>query len=141
METPTRRFDPAASGAVPGLAERARALEPLGWTGRRAEWIALACAHGGIFTRMQWTSFLDCHHEKVRRAVGKLVAQGVAIEEKPPGIKGIGRICRIHGRKVYRALGMGDRRRRRITSPEVQMRRLLALDYVLESNIPACPGW
>ena len=22
-----------------------------GWTGRRAEWIALACLHGGVFTR------------------------------------------------------------------------------------------
>lgn len=132
METPTQRFDPAASGTVPGLAERARALEPLGWTGRRAEWIALACFHGGVFTRAQWTSFLGCHHEKVRRAVGKLAAQGVAVEEKPPGIDGIGRICRIHGRKVYQALGMGSRRRRRITSPEVLMRRLLALDYGLE---------
>ena len=132
METPKQRFDPAASGTVPGIAERAKALEPLGWTRRRAEWIALACAHGGIFTRAQWTGFFGCHHEKVRRAVGKLVAQGVAVEEKPSGIDGIGHICRIHGRKVYRALGMGDRRRRRITSPEVLMRRLLALDYVLE---------
>ena len=132
METPKQRFDPAASGAVPRLMERAEALKPLGWTGRRAEWIALACAHGGIFTRAQWTGFLDCHHEKVRRAVGKLVAQGVAVEEKPPGIDGIGRICRIHGRKIYRALGMGNRRRRRITSPAVMMRRLLALDFVLE---------
>ncbi|MDE0241436.1 MAG: hypothetical protein OXQ84_14805 [bacterium] len=103
----------------------------MGWTGHRAEWIALACFHGGVFTRAQWTGFLGCHHKKVGRAVRKLVAQGVAVEEKPPGIKGIGRICRIHGRKVYKALGTGDRRRR-ITSPEVLMRRLLALDYLLE---------
>ena len=132
METPQQRFDPVASGAVPRLVERAEALKPLGWMGRRAEWIALACSTGGIFTRAQWTSFLGCHHEKVRRAVGKLVAQGVAVEEKPPGIDGIGRTCRIHGRKVYQALGMGTRRRRRVTSPEVLMRRLLALDFVLE---------
>ena len=134
METPKQRFDPAVGGAVPvpRLKERARALEPLGWTGRRAEWIALACFNGGVFTRAQWTSFLGCHHEKVGRAVRKLVAQGVASEEKPPGIKGIGRICRIHGRGIYKALGTGDRRRRRITSGEVLMRRLLALDYVLE---------
>ena len=132
METPTQRFDPVPSGLVPSLRERASTLEPLGWRGRRAEWIALACCHGGVFTRAQWTSFLGCHHEKVGRAVRRLVAQGVAIEEKPPGIKGIGRICRIHGRPIYRALGLGDRRRRRITSPEVTMRRLLGLDYVLE---------
>ena len=115
------------------LKERAKALEPFGWTGRRAEWIALACFHGGVFTRAQWTDFLGCHHEKVRRAVRCLVAQGVAAEENPPGgITGIGRICRIHGRRIYRALGAGDRCRRRITSTEVLMRRLLSLDYVLE---------
>ncbi|MYH48160.1 MAG: hypothetical protein F4151_01170 [Gammaproteobacteria bacterium] len=57
-------------------------MKPFGWKGRRAEWIALACCHGGVFTRVQWTSFLGSHHEKVGRAVRKLVAQGVAIEEK-----------------------------------------------------------
>ena len=71
-----------------------------------------------MFTRAQWTSFLGCHHEKVRRAVRALVAQGVAVEEDPPGIDGIGRVCRIHAR--------------RITSTEVLMRRLLSLDYVLD---------
>ena len=52
--------------------------------------------------------------------------------ENPPGIAGIGRVCRIHRRGIYRALGAGDRRRRRITSREVLMRRLLAFDYVLD---------
>ncbi len=132
METPKWQVNPAASGAAAGLRERAKALEPLGWAGRRAEWIALACFHGGVFTRQQSRSFLGRHHEEVGRAVRKLVAQGVAIEERPPGINGIGRICRIHGRRIYKALGVGDHRRRRITSPEVMMRRLLALDYVLE---------
>ena len=132
MEKAKQRFDPEVGGAVSSFKERASALEPLGWKGRRAEWIALACCHGGVFTRAQWAGFLRCHHEKVGRAVRKLVAQGVAIEEKPPGIKGIGQICRIHGRPIYRALGLGDRRRRRITSPQVTMRRLLGLDYVLE---------
>ena len=84
--------------------------------------------------------FLGCHHEKVGRAVRKLIAQGVAIEEKPPGISGIGRICRIHGRRIYKALGAGNHRRRRITPPEVMMRRLLALDYMLEhSRLPWLP--
>ncbi len=122
------------------LRGREKALERFGWTGRRAEWIALACLHGGVFTRAQWTSFLGCHHEKVRRAVRALVAQGVAVEEDPPGIDGIGRVCRIHARRIYRALGAGNRRRRRITSTEVLMRRLLSLDYVLDhSRLPWLP--
>ena len=140
METPKRQFNPAASAAIAHLKERAKALEPFGWTGRRAHWIALACFHGGVFTRAQWTSFLGCHHEKVRRAVHTLVAQGVAVEEKPPRIDGISRVCRIHVRAIYTALGAGDRRRRRVTSREVLMRRILSLDYVLEHpHLPWLP--
>ncbi len=54
-------------------------------------------------------------------------------------IPGIGRVCRIHARRIYRALGAGNRRRR-ITSTEVLMRRLLSLDYVLDhSRLPWLP--
>ena len=50
----------------------------------------------------------------------------MAVEEDPPGIDGIGRVCRIHAR--------------RITSTEVLMRRLLSLDYVLDhSRLPWLP--
>ena len=48
-----------------------------GWTGRRAEWIALACLHGGVFTRAQWTSFLG---HGVRRLAGRHEAQRRAVE-------------------------------------------------------------
>ena len=42
------------------LRGRERALEPLGWTGREAEWIALVCLHSGVFIRPQFCdSFLD----------------------------------------------------------------------------------
>ena len=94
----------------------------------------MACLHGGVFTGAHWTSFLGCHPEKVRRAVLALVAQGLAVEETPAaGIHGIGRVCRINARRAYRALGAEEFfRRRRITSTDVLMRRLLALDYVLE---------
>ena len=94
----------------------------------------MACLHGGVFTRAQWTGFLGCHPEKVRRAVLALVAQGLVVEEAPAdGIHGIGRVCRIRASKVYRAIGAGEFfRRRRITSRDVLMRRLLSLDYVLE---------
>ena len=140
MKTLKQQFNSAASGAIVHLRGRERALEGFGWAGRQAEWIALACLHGGVFTRTQWTSFLGCHHEKVRRAVRALVAQGVAVEEDPPGIDGIGRVCRIHASRIYRALGAGNRRRRRITSTEVLMRRLLSLDYVLDhSRLPWLP--
>ena len=41
------------------LREREKALEPLGWTGREAEWIALVCLHSGVFTRAQFCFYFD----------------------------------------------------------------------------------
>ena len=75
-------------------------MSPSAGLARRAEWIALACLHGGVFTRAQGKAFLRCHHEKVRRVVRKLVAQGVAVEENPSSLGGFGRVCRVHGRKI-----------------------------------------
>ena len=85
-----------------------------------------------MFIRAQWSRFLDAHPEQVRRGVHALIAQGAATEETVPGIKGIGRVCRIFSRRIYRALGAEDIRHRRSASEAVLMRRLLSLDYVLE---------
>ena len=65
----------------------------------------------------------------------------MAVEEAPAGIRRIGRVCRIRARGVYRALGAEEFFRRRwITSRGVLMRRLLALDYVLEHpHLPWLP--
>ena len=92
------------------LQGREQALESFGWTGRRAKWIALACLHSSVFTRAQWTRFLGCHTEKVRRAVHALIAQRVAAEENVPGITGISRVCRIYGRGIYTGRTRANRR-------------------------------
>ncbi|MDE2979834.1 MAG: hypothetical protein OXU74_01445 [Gemmatimonadota bacterium] len=114
------------------LKRREPALGSLGWTGRNAEWIALVCLHSGVFTRAQATRFLNTHHERARRLVLALIRQGLAAEETVPGIRGIGRVCRIYARGLYRALGAEHIRHRRTASPEVLLRRLLSLDYVIE---------
>ena len=114
------------------LQGREQALEPFGWTGRRAKWIALACLHSGACTRAQATRFLDTHHERARRLVHALIAHGSAAEETVPRVRGIGRVCRIYARSLYRALGAEHIRHRRTASPDVLMRRLLSLDYVIE---------
>ena len=122
------------------LQGREAALEPFGWTGRQAEWIALVCLHSGVFTRTQATRFLDTHHERARRLVHALIAQGLAAEETVPGVRGIGRVCRIFSRGLYRALGAEHIRHRRTASADVLMRRLLSLDYVIEhSGLPWLP--
>ena len=114
------------------LRGREQALEPFGWKERKAEWIALACLHSGAFTRAQATRFLDTHHERARRLVHALIAHGLVAEETVPRVRGIGRVCRIFSRGLYRALGAEHIRHRRTASPGVLMRRLLSLDYVIE---------
>ena len=54
-----------------------------------------------------------------------------------PRVRGIGRVCRIYARSLYRALGAEHIRYRRTASPGVLMRHLLSLDYVLDhSRLP-----
>ena len=140
METLEQQFNSRASGMVAHLRGRGNALGPFGWTGRRAEWIALVCLHSGLFTRAQATRFLDTHHERARGMVHALIAQSLAAEEPVPGIRRIGRVCRIYARSLYRALGAEHIRHRRMASPEVLMRRLLSLDYVIEhADLPWLP--
>ena len=122
------------------LKGREKVLEAFGWSGRKAEWIALVCLHSGVFTRRQATRFLDTHHDRARRMVHALIAQGLAAEETVPGIRGIGRVCRIYARRLYRAFGAEHIRHRRAASPQVLMRRLLSLDYVIEHlDLPWLP--
>jgi len=122
------------------LKGREKELEEFGWTGRHAGWIALVCLHSGVFTRAQAMRFLDAHPEQARRVVHALIARGLAAEETVPGVRGIGRVCRIFSRRVYRALGAEHVRHRRDASNEVLMRRLLSLDYVIEhADLPWLP--
>ena len=122
------------------LQARAEALKPFGWKGRKAEWIALVCLHSGVFTRTQATAFLNTHHERARRMVHALIAQGLAAEETVPRVRGIGRVCRIYARSIYRALGAEHIRHRRTASPVVLMRRLLSLEHVIEHpDLPWLP--
>ena len=111
---------------------REAALEPFGWTGRQAEWIALVCLHSGVFTRTQATRFLDTHHERVRRA---------SPPRRPCRAFGGSAACAGSSPGVYdRALGAEHIRHRRTASPGVLMRRLLSLDYVIEhTGLPWLP--
>ncbi len=122
------------------LKGREKALGDFGWAGRKAEWIALVCLHSGVFTRRQAGRHLDVHHEQVRRLVHTLISRGLAAEETVPGVHGIGRVCRIYSRRLYRSFGAEHIRHRRAASPRVLMRRLLSLDYVIEhADLPWLP--
>ena len=120
------------------LQGREKALEPFGWTGHEAEWIALVCLHSGVFTRAQFCFHLSTSRMRALRFVRLLVSQGIAAEIPIPdrdNRRPAGRppyICRISNRQIYQALGAENTRPGKTASPEILMRGLLSLDYVLE---------
>ena len=114
------------------LRGRERALEPLGWTGREAEWIALVCLHSGVFTRPQFCHYFDTQRMTASRFVKALVERREGVESDHVMFHGGGRTCRISSKGIYRALGVENIRHRRKAGTPVVMRRLLSLDFVLE---------
>ena len=127
---------PTAVALIDHLKGREKALEPLGLTGRRAEWIALASLHGGVFTRSQLSTWFGIDRFKTLRFVQTLTRRRLAAEEMVGDLK----VCRICARGIYRALGAEGVRTRRITSTEVIMRRVLSFDYVIEHpDLPWLP--
>ena len=115
------------------LRGREKALEPLGWRGRKAEWIALVCLHSGVFTRAQFCHYFgNAHRWTAGRFVQALMARKAAVESEGPVLNGGGKTCRISSKLIYQALGVENIRHRRKAGLPVIMRRLLSLDYVLE---------
>ena len=114
------------------LRGRDRKLEPLGWTGREAEWIALVCLHSGVFIRPQFCHYFEARRNAAHRIVRTLVERREAVESDHVTFNGGGRTCRISGKAIYRALGVENIRHRRKANWSVVMRRLLSLDFVLE---------
>ena len=114
------------------LRGREKALEPLGWSGPEAEWIALVCLHSGIFTRSQFCHYFDTRPNRAHRFVKDLIKRALAVESNTLIFNGGARACQISSKPIYRALGVENIRHRRKASPAVVMRRLLSLDYVLE---------
>ena len=118
---------------VPTLQDRARVLEPLGWSGRKAEWIALVALHTGVFTRSQWCHFFaGAHPEQARRFVRALIDKKLAIEDDRLMLPGGARAVLLTGKAPYRALGDVRHRRAKDATTHILMRRLLSLDYLIE---------
>ena len=114
------------------LRGRDRKLEPLGWTGPDAEWIALVCLHSGVFTRAQFCDYFGVWRSGAQRFVRTLVDRRMAVEGEWPLLNGRAKTCRISSNAIYRALGVENIRHRRKAGKPVVMRRLLSLDFVLE---------
>ena len=111
------------------LGDRADALMRSGWTRREAEWLALVCLHSGVFLRSQYLAFIGRTNPALANRFVRRCRKH-AVEQPWNGSRL--RICRIAARRIYRAIGAEHVRHRRPAAPEIVLRRLLSLDYVLE---------
>ncbi len=115
------------------LKGREKALEEqFGFKPAQAEWIALVALHSGVFLRAQYGRFVgeggSTGRSLARRLVESLVERGLASDRD---LDGLGRMCHVRSRLIYRALGAENIRHRREASRAAMLGRLLALDCVL----------
>ena len=85
--------------------------------------------HSLVFLRSQYLAFIGrtnpaLAHRFIRRC------RKHAVEQPWNGSRL--RLCRIAARRIYRVLGVEHIRHRRAAAPEIVLRRLLSLDYLLE---------
>ena len=67
------------------LRGRDRKLEPLGWTGPDAEWIALVCLHSGVFIRGQFCDYFGAGRPQAFRFVRSLIQRREAVDVRGNG--------------------------------------------------------
>ena len=114
------------------LQGREKAIQELGFKAEDAEWIALVALHSGVFLRSQYGRFVGGEGGAVRKRALRLAAdlrrRGLAVDSD---VSGVGRVCHLTSRTVYRALGAEHIRHRREAAAGTLLRRLLSLDSVL----------
>ena len=132
---PSRTVTAATTPALPlTFGESAATLRGLGWPAREADWLALVCLHSGVFTRSQYQARYGLSKQTASRFARTLLKAGIARETRLPDRRAYRptTICHVRARALYRTLGNENARHRRSASPEITLRRLLSLDYVLE---------
>ena len=117
---------------IPHLAQRAAALEPLGWSGADAEWLTLVCLHSGVFTRAQYSYRFDVAPDVAHRFMRRLVAAELATERPHRELRTTARVCHVSAHGLYQTLGVPHIRYRQSGTDAVLFRRLLSLDVVIE---------
>ena len=100
------RFGERRVAMIEHLHDREKALEPFGWKGREAEWVALVCLHSGMFTRSQFCFFFDnARRKRAWRFVHTLVERGLGVEDERAIFPGGAKAVRISNKGLYRTLG------------------------------------
>lgn len=112
------------------LAERAQALEPLGFTARQARFLATVALHSGYCLRRQYAAFAGVRNAKnVCAFLDSLVARRWADRFTRRADRG--HVYHLHTRALYRLIGQDNSRHRRRGSAALVARKLMVLDFVL----------
>jgi len=110
--------------------DRARALEPFGFTPRQARFLATVALHSGYCLRRQYVAFAGVRYGKnVRDFLDALVDRQLA--ERFSVRADRGHVYHLNSRTLYRAIGQTDNRNRRDASAALMARRVMVLDFVL----------
>ncbi len=94
-----------------------------------AQWIAVTALHAGCFLRQQYCDFFQRSPVSAKKFAEGMANQRLVVELP---VDGLGLLCRVTNKAVYRAVGAEDSRHRRLAGWPYMYRRLLSLDYVLD---------
>ena len=108
-------------------------------TGRRAEWIALASLHGGVFTRSQLSAWL-----RFNRFKDAATQRGIALEKQirrrtSRGLMRRGRTWRTRGPRWSAGHASASKRPMRRVEPERPRMRRTGLSDAANAGEPAYP--
>jgi len=112
------------------LDDRVLALAPLGFSERQTRFLVTVAVHSGFCLRRHYSAFSGVKHgQGVRDFFDRLVRRRLARRVQMRRDRGW--VYHLHATSLYRAIGQGDNRNRRHTSPALIARKLMLLDFVL----------
>src|SRR5215472_14493223 len=112
------------------FAERAALVRALGFSPRRATFLATVALHSGYCLRRQYEAFAG-----IKRGQSAQVFLDGLVESRLANRitfrANRGSIYHVFGRRLYAAIGQDDDTNRRHVSPPIIARKLMLLDFVL----------
>jgi hypothetical protein len=110
---------------------RVNALAGFGFTQRQREFLVTVMVHAGCFLKRQYCAFTGTvRGQNSREFVARLVARGFARTIEPGPVRR-GRLCHVHHKPLYEAIGLPDDRNRPLHSIGRMVERVMTLDAVL----------
>ena len=113
---------------------RVMSLTDFGFTQRQREFLVTVLVHSGCFLERQYCAFTGTvRGQNSREFVGRLVARGFARAIQPGPVRR-GRLCHLHYKPLYEAIGLPDDRNRRLQSIGRMVEKVMILDAALSDR-------